>query len=303
MGDLLWMWNDRDSTHSAAFGWGPVRRNFVKSVLLSCIASHGIVAGCRGNKHAVQRSFISTQRNSLRYSRAQGRRCDGTPPLSETRLGICRRCCSTCCEREGRAAAADIGGTRPRGTARRRRGTRGHHARRCRSPQIGYVAGAAALAASAKAAPLPPISAEHGLAAPRGEGAEPAVTTQDDADRLRSDMSPVLQHLLRARRPRRCRRYRRNTASRHRAAKARNPRSPRKTMPIASSPKRCVGGAGTIAAGTVAATGVGAGVTGAGVAAGTMAGAGVIGAGIAAVGTAAAIGVADTGKAVPRLRC
>jgi hypothetical protein len=55
------------------------------------------------------------------------------------------------------------------------------------------------------------------------------------------------------------------------------------------------------AAGTVAITGVGAGVIGAGVAAGTMAGAGVIGIGIAAAGaTAAAIGVAATGKAVPR---
>jgi len=52
---------------------------------------------------------------------------------------------------------------------------------------LGYVAGAAALAASAKAAPLPPISAEHGLAPPHGEGAEPAVTTQDDVDRLKPE--------------------------------------------------------------------------------------------------------------------
>jgi hypothetical protein len=52
---------------------------------------------------------------------------------------------------------------------------------------FGYVAGAAAFAASAKAAPLPPISAEHGLVPPRGEGAEPAVTTQDDADRLKPE--------------------------------------------------------------------------------------------------------------------
>src|SRR5260370_39929882 len=51
----------------------------------------------------------------------------------------------------------------------------------------GYVAGAAALAASAKAAPLAPISAEHGLAPPRGEGAEPAVTTHDDVDRLKPE--------------------------------------------------------------------------------------------------------------------
>ena len=101
---------------------------------------------------------------------------------------------------------------------------------------FGYVAGAAALAASAKAAPLP------------------------------------------------------------------NPRLPRKTTSIISSPKRCAGDTGTgagmgiTAAGTVAITGVGAGVIGAGVAADTMAGAGVIGVGIAAAGTAAAIGVAATGR-------
>ena len=163
------MWNDRDSTHSAAFGWGPVRGNFVKSVLLSCIASHGIIAGCRGNKHAVQRSFISTQRNSLRYSRAQGRRRDGTPPLSETRLWICRRCCSICCEREGRAAAADIGGTRPRATARRRRGTRGHHARRCRSPQARRGALGPRARVSPRLAPWPSLGlaqASLGLASP-----------------------------------------------------------------------------------------------------------------------------------------
>src|SRR5258706_175572 len=49
---------------------------------------------------------------------------------------------------------------------------------------FGFVAGAAALATSAKAAPLPPISAELGVAPRRGEGAEPAVTTQGDVDRL-----------------------------------------------------------------------------------------------------------------------
>jgi hypothetical protein len=52
---------------------------------------------------------------------------------------------------------------------------------------FGYVAGAAALAASAKAAPLPPISAEPGLVPPRGESAEPAVTTQDDVDHLKPE--------------------------------------------------------------------------------------------------------------------
>jgi len=109
------MWNDRDSTHAAAFGWGPVRENIVESVWLSCCALARDHTGCRENKHAVQRAFISTQRNSLLTHDAQGRRCDGTPPFSKTRLWICRRRCRACCEREGRAAAADIDGTRPRG--------------------------------------------------------------------------------------------------------------------------------------------------------------------------------------------
>src|SRR5882724_1117920 len=98
---------------------------------------------------------------------AQGRRCDGTPPLSETRLGICCRCCRACCECEGRAAAADIGGTRPRATARRRRGTRGHHARRCRSPQARR--GALGARVPSRLAPWPPLGlaqASLGLASP-----------------------------------------------------------------------------------------------------------------------------------------
>lgn len=51
---------------------------------------------------------------------------------------------------------------------------------------LGLAAGATALAASAKAAPLPPVSAE-GLVPPRGEAAEPAVVSQDDVDRLRPE--------------------------------------------------------------------------------------------------------------------
>lgn len=47
---------------------------------------------------------------------------------------------------------------------------------------FGFVAGASALAASAQAAPLPPIPVGQGLAPPRG--AEPAVASQDDIDRL-----------------------------------------------------------------------------------------------------------------------
>ena len=49
---------------------------------------------------------------------------------------------------------------------------------------FGFIAGAAALASGAEAAPLPPVTPEgQGLIPKRGE-AEPAVTTQDDVDRL-----------------------------------------------------------------------------------------------------------------------
>jgi hypothetical protein len=54
---------------------------------------------------------------------------------------------------------------------------------------FGFIAGAAALAsgAGAEAAPLPPVTPEgQGLVPRRGE-AEPAVTTQDDVDRLAPD--------------------------------------------------------------------------------------------------------------------
>ncbi|MGB9114275.1 twin-arginine translocation (Tat) [Bradyrhizobium sp.] len=50
---------------------------------------------------------------------------------------------------------------------------------------VGFVAGAAALAVSAQAAPLPPISAEKAPMPSRGEGAEPAVVSQEDVDRLK----------------------------------------------------------------------------------------------------------------------
>ena len=52
---------------------------------------------------------------------------------------------------------------------------------------VGFIAGAAALAASAQAAPLPPISAEPALVPSRGEGAKPAVVSQDDVDRLKPE--------------------------------------------------------------------------------------------------------------------
>jgi hypothetical protein len=52
---------------------------------------------------------------------------------------------------------------------------------------FGFAGGAAALAASANAAPLPPISTEPNLTPPRGNDAQPAVTTQDDVDRLKPE--------------------------------------------------------------------------------------------------------------------
>ncbi len=54
---------------------------------------------------------------------------------------------------------------------------------------FGFVAGAGAgaLAATAQAAPLPPISAEAGLVSPHREGAEPAVVSQDDVDHLKPE--------------------------------------------------------------------------------------------------------------------
>ena len=53
---------------------------------------------------------------------------------------------------------------------------------------FGFIAGASVLAAGAEAAPLPPVTPEgQGLVPRRGEGAEPAIATQDDVDRLAPD--------------------------------------------------------------------------------------------------------------------
>jgi hypothetical protein len=52
---------------------------------------------------------------------------------------------------------------------------------------FGVAAGAGALAASANAAPLPPIAAGQGLAPPRADGAEPAVVGQAEVDRLKPE--------------------------------------------------------------------------------------------------------------------
>jgi hypothetical protein len=52
---------------------------------------------------------------------------------------------------------------------------------------IGFAGGAAALAASVQAAPLPPMSTPQNLAPPRGEDATPAVTSQDDVISLKPE--------------------------------------------------------------------------------------------------------------------
>ena len=52
---------------------------------------------------------------------------------------------------------------------------------------FGFVAGATALAASAQAAPLPPMGPEQGLVPSHRAGAEPAVVSQDDVDHLKPE--------------------------------------------------------------------------------------------------------------------
>jgi hypothetical protein len=52
---------------------------------------------------------------------------------------------------------------------------------------FGFVAGATALAASAQAAPLPPVSALPSLTPPPREGAETAVVSQDDVDHFKPE--------------------------------------------------------------------------------------------------------------------
>jgi hypothetical protein len=52
---------------------------------------------------------------------------------------------------------------------------------------FGVAAGASALAASANAAPLPPIAAGQDVAPPRADNAEPAVVGQDEVDHLKPE--------------------------------------------------------------------------------------------------------------------
>lgn len=52
---------------------------------------------------------------------------------------------------------------------------------------VGFVAGVAALAVSAQAAPLLPISAEQAFVISHREGTEPAVVSQAEVDHLKPD--------------------------------------------------------------------------------------------------------------------
>src|SRR5437773_3063359 len=85
----------------------------------------------RSSRHAETLFFARSRRR---------RRCYGTPPLSETRLWICRGRCRACSERAGRAA--DAGAARRRcQTARQSRcATRRHFGRGGRSPHAGRSA-------------------------------------------------------------------------------------------------------------------------------------------------------------------
>src|SRR3954466_7346247 len=104
------------------------------------------------------------------------RRCDGTPPLSETRLWICRGRHRACSERAGRPA--DAGAARQRRQTARQSGcpTRRHVGRGGRSPHAGRSAlgpssrlGPPALGLASQAlglAPPPLASQALGLASP-----------------------------------------------------------------------------------------------------------------------------------------
>ncbi len=118
---------------------------------------------------AVQRRFISTRSNSLRITRSGRRgRCHGTPPLSETRLWICRRrrgdgrqrpcrtaCAASACS--GRTVAA-LGRRRASRCYQRRRGGSSQARRSALGPR-----------ASSRLASWPPLGlapAPLGLAPP-----------------------------------------------------------------------------------------------------------------------------------------
>jgi len=52
---------------------------------------------------------------------------------------------------------------------------------------VGLIAGAAALAGNAQAAPLPPISAQQMIQPSLAGSVEPAVASQDEIDRLKPE--------------------------------------------------------------------------------------------------------------------
>jgi hypothetical protein len=113
---------------------------------------------------AVQRRFISTRSNSLRITRQIRRgRCHGTPPLSETRLWICRRRRSAGRQRPCRTAcAASACSRRTVAALGRRRASRCYQRRRGGSSQARRSALGPRARASSRLASWPPL----GLAPP-----------------------------------------------------------------------------------------------------------------------------------------
>ena len=82
---------------------------------------------------AVQRTFISTQRNSASSTEHARRRNHATPGVSETWSWSCCGCSNACRQRECGAAAADPGSTGPCAPAWRWRGARARYRKRGRS--------------------------------------------------------------------------------------------------------------------------------------------------------------------------
>ena len=113
---------------------------------------------------AVQRRFISTRSNSLRITRQIRRgRCHGTPPLSETRLWICRRRRGDGRQRPCRTAcAASACSRRTVAALGRRRASRCYQRRRGGSSQARRSALGPRARASSRLASWPPL----GLAPP-----------------------------------------------------------------------------------------------------------------------------------------
>src|SRR5215212_3235657 len=122
------------------------------------------------------RVHLGTSKLSFFAPSRRRRRCDGTPPLSETRLWICRGRHRACSERAGRAADAGAARRRRQTAHRSRCPARRHFGRGGRSPLAGRSAlgprpssrlGPKALGLASPALGPPPLASPAlGLASP-----------------------------------------------------------------------------------------------------------------------------------------